>query len=57
MKKLLVVLLALISLNLFVGCELTQVVTPGTEVTISQKDAAWFAHWVDHAFNGHDDDD
>jgi hypothetical protein len=56
-KKLLVLILALVSLNLFVGCELTQEITPGTLVTVTNKDASWFARWLDHALNGHNNDD
>jgi hypothetical protein len=57
MKKVLIALLVLVSLNLFTGCEVTQELQPGTLVTVTNKDASWFARWLDHALNGHDDDD
>jgi hypothetical protein len=57
MKKILMALLVVVTLNLFVGCELTQELQPGTLVTVTNKDMSWFAQWLDHALNGHDDDD
>jgi hypothetical protein len=57
MKKIALALLVLVALNLLTGCEVTQELQPGTLVTVTNKDASWFAHWLDHALNGHDDDD
>jgi uncharacterized lipoprotein YajG len=57
MKKLMAMLLVLVSLNILAGCEVIQEIVPGTEVAINNKDASWFAHWLDHSLNGHDDDD
>lgn len=57
MKKILFALLVLVTLNLVAGCELTQELQPGTLVTITNKDASWFAHWLDKNLNGDDDDD
>ncbi len=57
MKKIVFALLVLVSLSLFTGCEFTQELQPGTLVTITNKDVSWFARWLDHAMNGHDDDD
>ena len=57
MKKGLIALLVLVSLNLLVGCEVTQELQPGTLVTVTNKDASWFAGWLDHALNGHHNDD
>ncbi len=57
MKKIVFALLLLAALNVFTGCELTQEIQDGTLVTVTNKDAQWFAHWLDHNLNGHDDDD
>ncbi len=58
MKKLVLAALVLFfSMNLFAGCEVTTQLDPNLAITLTNKDASWLVGWLDHALNGHDDDD